>query len=295
MDFLLKAISTFAGNFLSGLISSVLTGVSEIFQKYVYLFITDSLVTTAQKAVVGISIPLIVLFTIKQYFDVYIMETSGDPESDPLDVLVRGAQAIAVVCCSSWIFYTFMNFCSAFAENVISVNQVNSLMSNFTESVNILKLTGGSNGFIGIIFLTAMLIGIFAFYVIAVIRAAQLAIMFVILPLFATELTHVSKERFQGLITNIIVTGLYFVLQLLLFKFFVSSLGMSMTDIVAKNDPDTFMLDEYAFKAIGFCIAMLQGPKWLDKFIYNSGVGDTAKRTTGSLVQTAITWGMKVK
>ena len=58
---------------------------------------------------------------------------------------------------------------------------------------------------------------------IAVIRAAQLAIMFVILPLFATELTHVSKERFQGLITNIIVTGLYFVLQLLLFKFFVSS------------------------------------------------------------------------
>ena len=223
MDFLLKAISTFAGNFLSGLISSVLTGVSEIFQKYVYLFITDSLVTTAQKAVVGISIPLIVLFTIKQYFDVYIMETSGDPESDPLDALVRGAQAIAVVCCSSWIFYTFMNFCSAFAENVIGVNQVNSLMSNFTESVNILKITGGSNGFIGIIFLTAMLIGIFAFYVIAVIRAAQLAIMFVILPLFATELTHVSKERFQGLITNIIVTGLYFVLQLLLFKFFVSS------------------------------------------------------------------------
>lgn len=91
MDFLLKAISAFAGNFLSGLISSVLTGVTEIFQKYVYLFITDSLVTTAQKAVVGISIPLIVLFTIKQYFDVYIMETSGDPESDPLDVLVRGA------------------------------------------------------------------------------------------------------------------------------------------------------------------------------------------------------------
>ena len=54
MDFLLKAISAFAGNFLSGLISSVLTGVTEIFQKYVYLFITDSLVTTAQKAVVGI-------------------------------------------------------------------------------------------------------------------------------------------------------------------------------------------------------------------------------------------------
>ena len=295
MDFLLKAISAFAGNFLSGLISSVLTGVTEIFQKYVYLFITDSLVTTAQKAVVGISIPLIVLFTIKQYFDVYIMETSGDPESDPLDVLVRGAQAIAVVCCSSWIFYTFMNFCSAFADSVIGDDKVDSLMSNFTESVNILKIATGASGLIGIIFLIAMLIGVFAFYVIAVIRAAQLAMMFILLPLFATELTHVSKERFQGLITNIVVTGLYFVLQLLLFKFFVSSLGMSMTDIVAKNDPDTFMLDEYAFKAIGFCIAMLQGPKWLDKFVYNSGVGDTAKRTTGSLVQTAITWGMRAK
>lgn len=65
------------------------------------------------------------------------METSGDPESDPLDVLVRGAQAIAVVCCSSWIFYTFMNFCSAFADSVIGDNKVDSLMSNFTESVNI--------------------------------------------------------------------------------------------------------------------------------------------------------------
>ena len=293
MDFLLKAVYAFAGNFLTGLISSVLVGVSDVFQKYVYIFITDSMVTNAQKAVVGISIPLITLLTVKQYFDVYIMETSGDPESDPLDVLVRGAQAIAVVSCSSWMFFTFMNFCSALADNVIGSN--GNLSVDFTQTVSVLKVGTNQNGLVGIIFLLSMLIGIFAFYVIAVVRAAQLAMMFIVLPLFATELTHVSKERFQGLVTNIVVTGLYFILQLLLFKFFVSELGLSMTNITASNDPDNFILDENAFKAIGFCVAMIQGPKWLDKFIYNSGFGDTTKRATGSVFQTLMMRGIHLK
>jgi hypothetical protein len=121
------------------------------------------------------------------------------------------------------------------------------------------------------------------FSVIAVIRAVELAMMFIVLPIFCVELCFTNRERLKGLITNIVVTGVYYSLQLLLFKVYLITLGFTMTGIVSNSDSP---LSISAFTSLGLLIAVLKSPKWLEKFAYNSGVGDSVKRGTSATIQT---------
>lgn len=284
MDFILKSLAVFIGNVMEGMVASILSGVEDMFQALVKTFTTDGLVVSAHDSVLGVSIALISLFCVKQYFNTYVMETSGDPDADPLDILVRGAEAVAVASCSSWIFFSFMNFCSAFADEIVGDADIEDFSKVFTDAVETLTVNITKNGFVGLVFLLSMLIGIFCFYVIATIRALELAMMYIILPLFCGELCYASHERFNGLLTNIVVTGLYFVLQLLMFKLFMTTLLLSLTDITAVTETSDFIMDNNVFKSIGFCIVMLRSPKWMDKFVYNSGVGETVRRGTGAVI-----------
>lgn len=283
MDFLLKAIANFIGNVVYGMISSSLTGIIEFFQKIMKACITHSLIVASHNSVLGISMSLIVLFCVKQYFDTYVMETSGDPEADPLDILVRGSRAAAIAASTTWFFYTFMNFCSAFAEKILTNNGEPEFILGFNQALDGLMANITVKGFIWLLFLLAVLIGIIVFYIIAALRAAELSLMFIIVPLFTTELCYTSHERFNGLLTNIVVTGMYFSFQLLLFNLFLNQLVDSLFGITAASS-----MDSNTFITIGFLIATLRSPKWLDRFAYNSGVGDMAKRSIATVTTSMV-------
>ena len=279
MDFLLKALANFLANFLRGLLDTALSGFITLFQMLVKTYTTHGMVVAAHNAVLGVSLALIVLFCVKQYFDTYIMESSGDPDADPMDIIVRGTQATAVASCSSWIFYSFMNFCFVFSDGIIgSTQEETELTTTFMSALSSVTVNVSANGFIWLLLLGAMVLGVFAFYIIATIRALELAMMYIVLPLFTVELCYTSHERFNGLITTIVVTGLYFSMQLLMFLLFSSQLVSALHGVTADStiQPDVLI-------AFGFLIVMLRSPKWLDKFVYNSGVGDMTKRAAGTL------------
>lgn len=287
MDFLLKALANFMGNVIKGLIESVLLGVISSFQSLMKTYTTHGLVVNAHNSVLGISISIIVLFCVKQYFNTYVMETAGDPDADPMDVLVRGAQATAFASCSSWFFYSFMNFGSSFATDILGGGEEVDFTVTLLSALEGLLVNITTFGFIWLTFILVILIGIFTFYVIATIRALELALMFIILPLFCAELTYSNHERFNGIVTTIGVTGLYFSLQLLLFSLFLNQFMNTLTGITA-----TSTMTSSTFVTIGFMISMLRAPKWLDKFMYNSGVGDTAKHGAGQIGVSVLRAGM---
>ena len=283
MDYLLKSIANFIGNLEYGMISSSLTGIIDFFQKIMKACITNSLIIASHNSVLGISMSLIILFCVKQYFDTYVMETSGDPEADPLDILVRGSRAAAMAAGSTWFFYTFMNFCSAFAEKILTNNGEPEFILGFNQALDGLMGNLTVKGFIWLLFLFAVLIGIIVFYIIAALRAAELSLMFIIVPLFTTELCYTSHERLNGLLTNIVVTGMYFSFQLLLFNLFLNQLVDSLFGITASSS-----MDSNTYVTIGFLIATLRSPKWLDLFAYNSGVGDMAKRSIATVTTSMV-------
>jgi len=284
MDFLLKALAKFIGNLTTALLEGVVLTFNSVFQTLVKSFVEQSAVKSIHNAFVGLSIFLIMLFCMHSYFNTYISETDGDPDADPLDILVRGAKAVAYSCCSGWAFGTFMNFTSALAEMAItelgeSADWSISLGTVIQEIMG--NITGF--GFIWLVIILVLVIGIIAFYVIATIRAIELMLMYIILPLFCSELCYTAHERFNGITTNVCVTGLYYILQLICFYMLCQSIVSMLTGV----KPDSAITFE-AFRSLGWLIATLRSPKWLEKFAYSTGIGDSSRRAVGTVGTSAM-------
>lgn len=284
MDFLLKAFAKFIGNITTALLESVVLTFNKVFQFLVKSFVEQSAVTSIHNAFVGLSIFLIMLFCISSYFNTYIAETEGDPDSDPLDILVRGAKAVAFSCCSGWLFGTFMNFTSAVADMAITkLGENEDWTISLSSSVQALMANITGMGFIWLVVISGLVVGIIAFYVIATIRAIDLMLMYIILPTFCSELCYTTHERINGIITNICVTGLYYILQLICFYM----LCRAIVTMISGVSPDSAISIE-AFRCLGWLIATLRSPKWLEKFAYSTGLGDGSKRAVGSVGSSAM-------
>ena len=117
----------------SWVLQNILSGCAELLQQFLTVFgaIFDNIfvvVAEFNKDIASgvtdftlpFSIAFIVFLTIKQYFTVYVLETDGDPDADPLDIFLRAAQAIAVAVCCDWIFDFFLQFSSSFTFDLQS-------------------------------------------------------------------------------------------------------------------------------------------------------------------------------
>ena len=282
MDFLLKALTKFAANVTLQIVNMATSSQLSQFKNAVFNFVQNELVVASHNTMLVISISLILFFSVKQIFDVYILEMSGDPEASPINVLERATYATAITSCSTWIFYSFLNFTALLATQLVEKDQEIDL-SQLNMTIESILSAMTANSFLIILFFFSLVLGMLIFSVIAVIRAVELAMMFIVLPILCVELCFTNRERLKGLITNIVVTGVYYSLQLLLFKVYLITLGFTMTGIVSNSDSP---LSISAFTSLGLLIAVLKSPKWLEKFAYNSGVGDSVKRGTSATIQT---------
>lgn len=284
MDYILKSFANSIGNIIIALAESVLLTFNIVFQSLVKSFVQQSAVTSIHNAFVVLSIFLIMLFCIKSYFDTYITETDGDPDSDPLDILVRGAKAVAFSSCSGWIFGTFMNFTSAVSNMAITeLGENEDWTISLSSTVQVLMGNLSGRGFIWLVVLLVLVIGIIAFYVIATIRAIELMLMYIILPLFCSEFCYTSHDRVNGIVTSICVTGLYYILQLICFYMLCRSIMSMITGVT----PDS-AISIQSFRCLGWLIATIRSPKWLEKFAYSTGLGDGSKRAAGTVGASAL-------
>jgi|GEM_PF-1118242 len=283
-DFLTKTLGKFIGNVTTAALESVVTTFNTLFQSLMKSFVEQSAVTSIHNAFVGLSIFLITLFCMISYFNTYVAETDGDPDADPLDIIVRGAKAVAYSSCSAWLFGTFMNFTSALAEMAITALGANEdWSSSLVDVISALMMNFTSKGFVWLLVILALVIGMIAFYVIATIRAIELMLMYIVLPLFCAELCYTSHERLNGIVTSICVTGLYYILQLICFYMLCRSIVAMLTGV----SPDNAVTLE-GFRSLGWLIATLRSPKWLEKFAYSTGVGEGSKRAIGTVGTSAM-------
>ena len=75
-----------------------------------------------------------------------------------------------------------------------------------------------------------------------------------------------------------------------MFLLFANQSVSVLTGVTAESSmqPDVLV-------AIGFLIAMIRSPRWLDKFVYNTGVGDMAKRGSSTAGTFAIREIMRLR
>lgn len=213
---------------------------------------------------------LVVVLTLKHFFTVYVLESEGDPDADPLDVLVRAAEAIAFACSGTALFNLMMDFSKVLAQEFLYASIPDG--AEITDALDALhKMVTSAPG---LILMLVLVIGLIIFFVSAGIRGAELVLMKALFPIFAADKVTTSRDKWNGFFTSYIITWLSYIIQLFSFQMFAYSLQTLATqDGITKFTQTTFI-------CLGWMVAMIRAPRWLQKYCYSSGVSGGASRAT---------------
>ncbi|WP_097006821.1 conjugal transfer protein TrbL family protein [Lacrimispora amygdalina] len=263
-----NVISWMLSNF-TDLIYDLINGILDFFNNFVnniFFYVAEvnlsnRLVINAATYTTLLGIALITLIGVKQYFTTYVMETNGDPDSDPLDILVRCSEAVAICSSNDFITTYFFRFSKAFATDLGEAGGVIDLKPTISDLTATIARTPSS--FIFLLIILLLVIGILVFSIIAGIRGAELSLMKIMLPIMSVDLVTANRERWGNFFISYAVTFLYYGLQLLCYRMFIASLMTVSVSVMSNELLITF----------GWFFLMLRGPKWLEKFIYSSGFG----------------------
>jgi len=245
--------------------------IGNIFDKVADANVNSGPVVNASNFMLIFSLALLGLLAAKQILDVYVFQTSGDPDAEPLELAVRIAQACAVVCSSAWIFDEFLKFSryftNDFLQSVQDTGNVSQHMNGLIEEAVATMDTLQSQAVGMILTLVLVFVGFFIFCIVAGLRGAELTLMKIIMPLFAMDLLTTNRERWNSFFTTYLIT--FFAYSLQLFEFKMCSM--------------TFMSIEYAGNysmkfliVIGWLVLMIRTPHWIEKFAYSSGIARAA-------------------
>lgn len=220
----------------------------------------DSLMTQTFQATQGVSLLLIVLLSLKHILNVYVLETDGDSDTDPLQVLVRNSIAALVI--SSGALIT--NLAVKWSEDLCSyITGASTYTANWVGLGSAMGAIAISSGWFALIFVIVFAVIMVIYCIVALIRGVELGLMKIILPIMACDLTSIRQERWNSFVASLIITAFGYIIQVVLFKLAVTYTVQS----------DMLSL----LKALVCLFFGLKTPKWLEKFAYSSGLKDTAR------------------
>lgn len=266
MNWLLKNIIGAFADLVTGFLDFVGTVVIDIFDNIATINISNTQVVNASRFTTMFGLALLTLMAIKHYLTVYMLETDGDPDADPINILVRLSQAVALICCNTYIFDQMMLFSRAFADDLSSSPGTPDFTVTASSYIQA-AMTGYSSSIVGsVILLLVVVIGVIIFCVIAGIRGAELSLMKIAFPIFAVDLLTTNRERWNAFLTTYVITFITYAVQIFCFRMFCSSFSKIIVE----------QFNENMLIMLGWFILMLRTPKWLERFCYSSGIGRAA-------------------
>ena len=221
---------------------------------------------------VGIGISFVVFNAVKVGIETYMLETDGDPEADPLELITRACEAVAAIYCGSFVIEKMIELAGIVCDEAITVTADIGFRNASTQST-VEKLIAAYNtqttsGFVMIILLVAILVALVIFVFSAAKRAAEIKMFEVLIPIMAADLLTASREKWNAFKNDLIVTVFGYILQILAFLIFEHIFASASTEA-------NMVLSTVA--ALGWLLFVISAPKWLEKFSYNSGIGTAGK------------------
>lgn len=269
------------GDWLNGLATDALNaffGLIETFFTDAEVICTSDEITQASSYIADLSTAIIAIIVVKQVLTTYIFETDGDSDQDPLQLMVRAAEAIALMQCTPVLFNWVLNEAKLIYSKFISIpsGEIWTSVDGVTDSLESVWSTisgAGKSSFA--LALILMLVGIIAMLIKGAIRGAELALQKVLFPLFCCDLLTASKERFNAFLTSFLVTAFCYSLQLFTFRLCLMKF---------------FSMNYFSDMLIGFgwLYMSLKAPKWIEKYAYTSGIGGLAKTGASSAAQVVV-------
>ena len=99
MNWITKQIQETMSDIILSFVEFFQEMVVEIFDKGTN-FATNKQISGAVNATTLIGIALVSVMVLKQILSVYVFETDGDAETDPLQLIVKASQTVCIICCN---------------------------------------------------------------------------------------------------------------------------------------------------------------------------------------------------
>lgn len=261
-----NALSNFFENFLDQLITtfgSTMADITSLSLRVLELEFVKNGIRYAQI----LAFALLTAKTMNEAFQTYILYQNGDPDADPAGLLIRTAQAVAVIAVLPWIVTQIFTFGGKLASDVAALSTGKAGIEDWSY---ISAMTFGTGGIAILLFLIIVVIMLFVVAIQATIRGAELALTAVIGPVLALNITANNRSLWNAWFKQIIVICTSQALQIFMLKGALAMLTGS-----AISEPGLLFV-------FGWLWVTIKTPKFLQQFVYSSGftsaVGGAARQ-----------------
>ena len=277
MSWLLENVCDFISAAIGGTVDFFGELVNNIFYFIIDYGVNNAYVIGAQKLFITIALALIALVVLKIVTAGYLLETDYDSDADPFNLLVRIAETVAIITNSGWLFNFLLNASKDFTTDIIgSVAETG--YADQTRSLVSVDLSGMANMLLPYLAMIAlMLVAIIIFTVVAGLRGGELIFMNLLLPVFALDLLTSSRERWNNFIMGYFTAFFTYGIQILLYNVALKSYATA-----SYSEP------LYFITAVTFLIMAIRTPKFLERYLYRSGVSTAATSGMRLVFQTAV-------
>lgn len=270
-ELIFGAIAYFFGNFFEQLIKFFATTLANIMSTSQDV-LSMPLVQNGIKYAQALAFTVLVLKVMNEAFQTYILYQNGDPDADPSGLVIRTAQAVAVIAGLPWLVQQLFIFGSKVALDVAGLGTGKTGVEDW------FFITGTiitSNGIIVVVFGIILVVMMLIVGIQATIRGAELALMALLGPIMALNLTSNNRNIWSSWIRQIIIICCSQALQIFMLS---GSLSLLTSQVVSGNG---------LLLVFGWLWVTIKSPKYVQQFGYSTGftgaIGGTAKQA-GSMV-----------
>ena len=214
-----------------------------------------SMVDVLFEILLGFGVSLIILKFLKKGFECYVMWTDGDPDSEPIQLIIRFVQAIAVAVCFPFMFGWLADITEKLTNQLITAIGA-STNYDWQAWVNGLSSAGLVTAIFGLVFVICYFILYFQFLM----RGVEIMILRIGLPLACTGLLDNDKGVFKTYLTKFFQSTVAVMVQISLCKLGV---GMMMNVGINLN----------VFWGIACLVLAIKTPRFLSEFMGPPGGG----------------------
>lgn len=270
---LLELIIELLNNLISGILDLVGDVIDSMFitmldaNDMVYILGLNKLAT-------ALGIALLSVAGIKRILDVYVFQTKGDADQDPLDILYRVSMCIAIIGTNEWIYDALKNFFFALSDDIHGIKHTITLTQSIREVIStFLSVASGGMVLAFLIFIIVLLVGLIIFSVVSALRAAQITFYRILLPIFAVDLITSGHEKWSSFFWDYIMQFGSYCIQIICFQQLSNCiLGIGINKI------------HYLWLSFAWLFLAFSGPEAIKKHLKPSGLASI----TGKAVNIAM-------
>lgn len=265
-----NGINNFFSGFLTNFINSFSSTLANIMGASINV-LNMPLVQSGINYAQWLAITLLALKTMNEAFQTYILHQNGDPDADPGGLIIRTAQAVAIIATMPWIVTQIFTFGTKVAQDVTGLSVGSTGISDWTFLTSSALL---SAGIVPLILLLLILIGLLIIALQATIRGAKLALVSVLGPIMALNLSSTNRGMWSAWFKQIVIICLTQAVQIFMLK---GALSLLTNQIISSNG---------LLVVFGWIWVTIKSDKFIQQFADSTGFTGTvggAARQAGTL------------